>query len=102
MRSSAPPPPGVSPSPTTLQDRYSSPPKGPFCRRLFVDPLDGEPGVTANTNSTSTVPAAKTGQASLVTAIPAGPTMLTVTANNGQTVSIPVHGENLNTVDGDT
>ncbi|XP_027131612.1 retinoblastoma-like protein 2 isoform X2 [Larimichthys crocea] len=83
---------GVSPSPTTLQDRYSSPPKGPFCRRLFVDPPDSEPGVTANTNSTSTALAAKTGQASLVTTIPAGPTVLTVTANNGQTVSIPVHG----------
>uniref|UniRef100_A0A8P4GD20 Retinoblastoma-like protein 2 n=1 Tax=Dicentrarchus labrax TaxID=13489 RepID=A0A8P4GD20_DICLA len=85
----------VSPSPTTLLDRYSSPPTGSARRRLFVEPLDGEPGVT----STSTAPAAvtKTGQAGLVTAIPAGQTVVTVatatvTANNGQTVTIPVQG----------
>nr|XP_046249917.1 retinoblastoma-like protein 2 isoform X2 [Scatophagus argus] len=92
---------GVSPSPTTLLDRYSSPPTGTARRRLFVDPLDGEPGVPSNstTATTSTAPAAttKTGQPGLVTAIPAGQTVVTVatatvTANNGQTVTIPVQG----------
>ncbi|KAM7397198.1 hypothetical protein PAMP_020190 [Pampus punctatissimus] len=89
---------GVSPSPTTLLDRYSSPPAGQARRRLFVDPVDGESGV-ASAGSTSTAPAvvAKTNQASLVTAIPAGQTVVTmatatVTANNGQTVTIPVQG----------
>lgn len=84
-------PPGVSPSPTTLLDRYSSPPTGPHCRRLFVDPPDGEPGVNS-TNNTGTAPAtvAKTGPASLVTAIPAGP--FTLNFNNGQ-VTIPLQGE---------
>ncbi|XP_042267885.1 retinoblastoma-like protein 2 isoform X2 [Thunnus maccoyii] len=92
---------GVSPSPTTLLDRYSSPPTGAARRRLFVDLVDGESGVTStgSTGSTSTAPAAvaKTSQASLVTAIPAGQTVVTmatatVTANNGQTVTIPVQG----------
>lgn len=94
---------GVSPSPTTLLDRYSSPPTGPARRRLFVDPPgDGEAGAasSSSTSTTSTPPAAavtKTGQASLVTAIPAGQTVVTVatatvTANNGQTVTIPVQG----------
>ncbi|XP_040894043.1 retinoblastoma-like protein 2 isoform X2 [Toxotes jaculatrix] len=90
---------GVSPSPTTLLDRYSSP-TGPARRRLFVDPVDGETGVSsASTSTTCTTPAnvTKTGQASLVTAIPAGQTVVTmatatVTANNGQTVTIPVQG----------
>uniref|UniRef100_A0A3B5BHC0 Retinoblastoma-like protein 2 n=1 Tax=Stegastes partitus TaxID=144197 RepID=A0A3B5BHC0_9TELE len=93
---------GVSPSPTTLLDRYSSPPTGPARRRLFVDPpADGETGAasTGSTSTTSTPPIAtavtKTGQASLVTTIPAGQTVVTVatatvTANNGQTVTIPV------------
>ncbi len=96
-------PPGVSPSPTTLLDRYSSPPTGSARRRLFVDPLDGEPAISSTTSSnSSTAPPAvtKTGQASLVTAIPAGQTVVTVatatvTANNGQTVTIPVQGEGL-------
>lgn len=92
---------GVSPSPTTLLDRYSSPPTGTARRRLFVDPVDGDARVTStsSTSSTSTAPAAvtKTGQASIVTAIPAGQTVVTmatatVTANNGQTVTIPVQG----------
>uniref|UniRef100_A0A3B5BHC5 Retinoblastoma-like protein 2 n=1 Tax=Stegastes partitus TaxID=144197 RepID=A0A3B5BHC5_9TELE len=95
---------GVSPSPTTLLDRYSSPPTGPARRRLFVDPpADGETGAasTGSTSTTSTPPIAtavtKTGQASLVTTIPAGQTVVTVatatvTANNGQTVTIPVQG----------
>ncbi|XP_034031636.1 retinoblastoma-like protein 2 isoform X2 [Thalassophryne amazonica] len=89
---------GVSPSPTTLLDRYSSPPAGLARKRLFVEPLDSELGVTSSSNisSTSTAPASvvKTGQASIVTAIPAGQTLVTmsVTANNGQTVTIPVQG----------
>ncbi|XP_028440894.1 retinoblastoma-like protein 2 isoform X2 [Perca flavescens] len=82
---------GVSPSPTTLLDRYSSPlagspPSGPHRRRLFADPVDAEPRGTAPASVT------KTTTASLVTTIPAGQTVLTVTANNGQTVSIPVQG----------
>ncbi|XP_076026147.1 retinoblastoma-like protein 2 isoform X2 [Genypterus blacodes] len=92
---------GVSPSPTTLQDRYSSPPTGTFRRRLFVDSVDGDPGVTsspASNASQAAVATAKTsGQTSLVTTIPAGQTVVTmatatVTANNGQTVTIPVQG----------
>lgn len=97
------PPVGVSPSPTTLLDRYSSPPSGPTRRRLFVDPVDGDTGVTS-TSSANTTPAnvTKAGQASLVTAIPAGQTVVTmatatVTANNGQTVTIPVQGKVLKT-----
>ncbi|XP_044048156.1 retinoblastoma-like protein 2 isoform X1 [Siniperca chuatsi] len=90
---------GVSPSPTTLLDRYSSPPTGStHRRRLFVDPPDGEPGVTS-TSTTGAAPTVmtKTGQASLVSAIPAGQTVVsvataTVTANNGQTITIPVQG----------
>ncbi|KAM3869888.1 retinoblastoma-like protein 2 [Diretmus argenteus] len=63
---------GVSPSPTTLLDRYSSPPAGLARRRLFVDPVDGtshSAGQTVVTMATATV-----------------------TANNGQTVTIPVQG----------
>lgn len=91
----------MSPSPTTLLDRYSSPPTGPARRRLFVDPLNGESGVTSTntTSTTSTAPATvtKTDQASLITAIPAGQTVVTMTADNGQTVTIPVQGETKNT-----
>ncbi|KAI3371032.1 hypothetical protein L3Q82_023524 [Scortum barcoo] len=92
---------GVSPSPTTLLDRYSSPPTGTARRRLFVDPADSQPGVasTSTTSITSSAPTVvtKTGQAGLVTAIPAGQTVVTVatatvTATNGQTVTIPVQG----------
>ncbi|KAG7232287.1 hypothetical protein INR49_009072 [Caranx melampygus] len=84
------------PSPTMLLDRYTSSPTGSARRRLFVDPVDGEGGVTSTSTSTSTTPT-KTRQASLVTAIPAGQTVVTmatatVTANNGQTVTIPVQG----------
>ncbi|CAK6977974.1 LOW QUALITY PROTEIN: retinoblastoma-like protein 2 [Scomber scombrus] len=89
---------GVSPSPTTLLDRYSSPPTGSARRRLFVDMADGDSGVTS-TGSAGAAPVAvaKTSQASLVTTIPAGQTVVTmatatVTANNGQTVTIPVQG----------
>lgn len=93
----------MSPSPTTLLDRYSSPPTGAARRRLFVDPLDGEHGVTCtSTGSAAPTVVTKTGQASLVTSIPAGQTVVTVatatmTANNGQTVTIPVQGEGQST-----
>ncbi|XP_035771283.1 retinoblastoma-like protein 2, partial [Neolamprologus brichardi] len=86
---------GVSPSPTTLLDRYSSPPASTARRRLFVDPVDSEPGLASSGSASTAV--AKPTQASLVTAIPAGQTVVTmatatVTANNGQTVTIPVQG----------
>ncbi|KAM8892820.1 retinoblastoma-like protein 2 isoform 2-T2 [Spinachia spinachia] len=86
-----PEPSAVSPSPPTLLDRYSSPPTGPFRRRLFADPADGEPGV-----ATGTTPKAVT-KTGLVATIAAGQTVVsmataTVTANNGQTVTIPVQG----------
>ncbi|XP_067091164.1 retinoblastoma-like protein 2 isoform X1 [Osmerus mordax] len=90
---------GVSPSPTTLQDRYSSPPTGTFRRRLFVD---GATAVTIEpSSSTTTITTAATpirgAQSPLVSTIPAGQTVVsmataTVTANNGQTVTIPVQG----------
>ncbi|XP_068996098.1 retinoblastoma-like protein 2 isoform X2 [Embiotoca jacksoni] len=92
---------GVSPSPTTLLDRYSSPPTGTGTahrRRLFVDPVDGEGGLNSpSTNSAAPAALTKTAQASLVTAIPPGQTVVpmataTMTANNGQTVTIPVQG----------
>ncbi|XP_028285723.1 retinoblastoma-like protein 2 isoform X2 [Parambassis ranga] len=92
---------GVSPSPTTLLDRYSSPPTGSARRRLFMDSVDGEGGVTSSSTnssiSTASTTATKTGPTSLITAIPAGQTVVTmatatVTANNGQTVTIPVQG----------
>uniref|UniRef100_A0A3Q2QYB8 Retinoblastoma-like protein 2 n=1 Tax=Fundulus heteroclitus TaxID=8078 RepID=A0A3Q2QYB8_FUNHE len=79
---------GVSPSPTSLQDRYSSPPTGGFRRRLFVDPVEGESGVTGAPQT----PMPKTGQTSMVTTIPAGQTVFTVTTNSGQTMTIPLHG----------
>ncbi|XP_030646026.1 retinoblastoma-like protein 2 [Chanos chanos] len=78
---------GVSPSPTTLHDRYSSPPTGTARRRLFVD------GETTSDPPTTV----RVTQPSLVSTIPAGQTVVTmatatVTANNGQTVTIPVQG----------
>lgn len=78
---------GVSSSSTTLHERYSSPPTGAARRRLFVD-----------TEMTSDPPApTRVSQPSLVSTIPAGQTVVTmatatVTANNGQTVTIPVQG----------
>ncbi|XP_054895936.1 retinoblastoma-like protein 2 [Poeciliopsis prolifica] len=87
---------GVSPSPTSLQDRYSSPPTGGFRRRLFVDPLEGEPSIPSTGSSALTsppqTPIPKTGPSSIVTAIPAGQTVFTVTTNNGQTMTIPLQG----------
>ncbi|CAN9498656.1 unnamed protein product [Ophioblennius macclurei] len=78
---------GVSPSPPTLLDRYSSPPASSVRRRLFVEPPDGDAGAAAKTTPPTAV----------VTAIPTGQTVVTmatatVTANNGQTVTIPVQG----------
>ncbi|KAJ8249009.1 hypothetical protein GJAV_G00230200 [Gymnothorax javanicus] len=77
----------VSASPTTLHDRYSSPAAGTARRRLFVD------GETPSEPATP----ARVSQSSLISTIPAGQTVVTmatatVTANNGQTVTIPVQG----------
>uniref|UniRef100_A0A4W5KX24 RB transcriptional corepressor like 2 n=1 Tax=Hucho hucho TaxID=62062 RepID=A0A4W5KX24_9TELE len=88
-------PPGVSPSPTTLLDRYSSPPTGPARRRLFVDASFDTPSDPSSTTTTTTT--VRTSQAIVTTTIPAGQTVVTmatatVTANNGQTVTIPVQG----------
>ncbi|KAM3609107.1 uncharacterized protein V6R79_009886 [Siganus canaliculatus] len=76
---------GVSPSPTTLQDRYSSPLAGGHCRRLFVDPLESDVGV-ASTGSGPAVAVAKAPQPGLVATIPAGQAVLTVAT--GQTITI--------------
>uniref|UniRef100_A0A672QFY4 RB transcriptional corepressor like 2 n=1 Tax=Sinocyclocheilus grahami TaxID=75366 RepID=A0A672QFY4_SINGR len=78
---------GVSPSPTSLHDRYNSPPTGTACRRLFID----------GDSTSETAQPVKVAQPSLVSPIPAGQTVVTmatatVTANNGQTVTIPVQG----------
>uniref|UniRef100_A0A8B9GKI5 RB transcriptional corepressor like 2 n=1 Tax=Astyanax mexicanus TaxID=7994 RepID=A0A8B9GKI5_ASTMX len=78
---------GVLPSSSTLQERYSSPPTGTARRRLFVD-SDPTPDPAVSSRVT---------QPSLVSTIPAGQTVVTmatatVTANNGQTVTIPVQG----------
>ncbi|XP_069384499.1 retinoblastoma-like protein 2 isoform X2 [Paralichthys olivaceus] len=72
--------PGVSPSPTTLLDRYSSSPTVPARRRLFVDPANSKTGEPSAGGATSTSPAnvTKTGQAGLVTAIPAGQIVVTM------------------------
>uniref|UniRef100_A0A4W5L8K8 RB transcriptional corepressor like 2 n=1 Tax=Hucho hucho TaxID=62062 RepID=A0A4W5L8K8_9TELE len=85
----------VSPSPTTLLDRYSSPPTGPARRRLFVDASFDTPSDPSSTTTTTTT--VRTSQAIVTTTIPAGQTVVTmatatVTANNGQTVTIPVQG----------
>ncbi|KAM4721187.1 retinoblastoma-like protein 2 [Rhinophrynus dorsalis] len=77
----------VASSPATLYERYNSPAAGTARRRLFLDtesPSDtGSPAqASADTVSTPPVP----GQ-TLVTMATA-----TVTANNGQTVTIPVQG----------
>lgn len=79
---------GVSPASTSLQNRYSSPPASSVCKRLFVDS-------EASSDSASTA-SVRVGQP-LVSTIPAGQTVVTmatatVTANNGQTVTIPVQG----------
>ncbi|XP_072526367.1 retinoblastoma-like protein 2 isoform X2 [Salminus brasiliensis] len=78
---------GAFPTSSTLHERYSSPPTGTARRRLFVD-SDTTPDPAASGRVT---------QPSLVSTIPAGQTVVTmatatVTANNGQTVTIPVQG----------
>lgn len=111
----------VSPSPTTLMDRYSSPPTT-FKRRLFVDspkppavsPLVPSTAVPISSLTTKAVPVVsltskavpvsalppsavpvKPGQAAIVNTIPGGQTVVataTLSANNGQTLTIPVQG----------
>lgn len=116
---------GMSPSPTTLLDRYSSPPAS-FKRRLFVDPPSNSPKpasapslpsaaavpitslttkavpvvslapkpVPVSTLAPSAVPV-KPGQTTIVNTIPGGQTVVataTLSANNGQTLTIPVQG----------
>ncbi|KAJ6665980.1 hypothetical protein lerEdw1_000884 [Lerista edwardsae] len=93
---------GLSSSPTTLYERYSSPTGNSTRRRLFVDndtPSDAtrtpvrvtqQPVVSAMPvqNVTSeTIPVTPVPGQTLVTVATA-----TVTANNGQTVTIPVQG----------
>ncbi|XP_053457777.1 retinoblastoma-like protein 2 isoform X2 [Nycticebus coucang] len=88
-------------SPTTLYDRYSSPPASTTRRRLFVEndsPSDGgTPGCIPPQPLVNAVPVQNvSGEAVSVTPVP-GQTLVTmatatVTANNGQTVTIPVQG----------
>lgn len=91
----------MSPSPTTLLDRYSSPPVGPFRRRLFVEQQDSQPGTTAKNGVSTAGPApatlTKVDQPGLITAITARQGVVTVgaatmTADNGQTLTIPMQG----------
>lgn len=87
-------------SPTTLYDRYSSPTVSTTRRRLFEDsPSDGgTPGRIPPQPLVSAVPVQSVpGEAVSVTPVP-GQTLVTmatatVTANNGQTVTIPVQGK---------
>ncbi|KAK7890920.1 hypothetical protein WMY93_022883 [Mugilogobius chulae] len=87
---------GVSPSPTTLLDRYSSPP-ATFKRRLFVDPpeiLPKAPSSSAPSLPTLS-PAAPIKTGPMVSSISSGQTVVataTLSANNGQTLTIPVQG----------
>ncbi|XP_017197714.1 retinoblastoma-like protein 2 isoform X2 [Oryctolagus cuniculus] len=88
-------------SPTTLYDRYSSPTASTTRRRLFVDndsPSDGgTPGRIPPQPLVNAVPVQNvSGEPVSVTPVP-GQTLVTmatatVTANNGQTVTIPVQG----------
>uniref|UniRef100_A0A8C3HDY4 RB transcriptional corepressor like 2 n=1 Tax=Chrysemys picta bellii TaxID=8478 RepID=A0A8C3HDY4_CHRPI len=93
---------GLSSSPTTLYDRYSSPTTNPTRRRLFVDndnpPDSGTPVRVSQQPVVNTVPVQNvTPETMSVTPVP-GQTLVTVatatvTANNGQTVTIPVQGK---------
>uniref|UniRef100_A0A3B3QIE2 RB transcriptional corepressor like 2 n=1 Tax=Paramormyrops kingsleyae TaxID=1676925 RepID=A0A3B3QIE2_9TELE len=79
--------PGMLASPATLHGRYGSPPTGSARRRLFPD---GE----ASSDPATPV---RVPQSPLISTIAAGQTVVTmatatVTANNGQTVTIPVQG----------
>ncbi|XP_015277701.1 PREDICTED: retinoblastoma-like protein 2 [Gekko japonicus] len=93
---------GLASSPTTLYERYSSPAGNPTRRRLFVDndtPTDStrtpvrvsQPPVISTVPvqniSPDTIPVTPVHGQTLVTVATA-----TVTANNGQTVTIPVQG----------
>ncbi|XP_072574453.1 retinoblastoma-like protein 2 isoform X1 [Paramormyrops kingsleyae] len=78
---------GMLASPATLHGRYGSPPTGSARRRLFPD---GE----ASSDPATPV---RVPQSPLISTIAAGQTVVTmatatVTANNGQTVTIPVQG----------
>lgn len=89
-------------SPATLYDRYSSPTASSTRRRLFVEndnPSDGgTPGRIPPQPLVNAVPVQNvSGDAVPVTPVP-GQTLVTmatatVTANNGQTVTIPVQGK---------
>lgn len=92
--------PGLSSPPASLYDRYSSPTANPTRRRLFADSEgvpEGGPAVRVPPQPVvSTVPV-QSPEAVSVTPVP-GQTLVTVatatvTANNGQTVTIPVQGE---------
>lgn len=93
---------GISSSPTTLYDRYSSPTAHPTRRRLFVDndntSDNGTPVRVSHQPVVNTVPVQNVNpEAVSVTPVP-GQTLVTVatatvTANNGQTVTIPVQGK---------
>uniref|UniRef100_A0A6Q2XPU4 Retinoblastoma-like 2 (p130) n=1 Tax=Esox lucius TaxID=8010 RepID=A0A6Q2XPU4_ESOLU len=89
---------GLSPPPPTLLDCYSSPPTGSARRRLFLDSSSDTPSdPSATTPATTATTAVRTSQAIVTATIPAGQTVVTmatatVTANNGQTVTIPVQG----------
>lgn len=98
-----PTPPGLASSPTTLYERYSSPAGNPTRRRLFVDndtPTDSTrtPVRVSQQPVISTVPVQNVSPDTIpVTPVP-GQTLVTVatatvTANNGQTVTIPVQGK---------
>ncbi|KAH0619639.1 hypothetical protein JD844_000452 [Phrynosoma platyrhinos] len=93
---------GIPSSPTTLYERYSSPTSNPTRRRLFVDsdtPTEATrtPVRVSQQPVISTMPVQTVSPESIpVTPVP-GQTLVTVatatvTANNGQTVTIPVQG----------
>ncbi|NXF03638.1 RBL2 protein, partial [Smithornis capensis] len=84
---------GLPSPPASLYDRYSSPTANPTRRRLFADSDGAEggspgraPAVVQNVSPEAVAVAPVPGQ-TLVTVATA-----TVTANNGQTVTIPVQG----------
>ncbi|KAH0512455.1 Retinoblastoma-like protein 2 [Microtus ochrogaster] len=87
-------------SPTTLYDRYSSPTASTIRRRLFENDSPSEGGTSGRIPPQPLVNAVPvqnvSGEAVSVTPVP-GQTLVTmatatVTANNGQTVTIPVQG----------
>lgn len=88
-------------SPTTLYDRYSSPTASTIRRRLFENDSPSEGGTSGRIPPQPLVNAVPvqnvSGEAVSVTPVP-GQTLVTmatatVTANNGQTVTIPVQGK---------